>query len=49
MLVCVGVVLKKRILDEFEKKGFNSFNKYDCWSVIECDLYNFEMFPIVKC
>lgn len=48
--LCWRCIKKKRILDEFEKKRFNSFNKsVDCWSVIECDLYDFEMFPIVRC
>ena len=46
-MVNVGVVfLKKSILDEFEKKGFNSFNsKVKGWKLMN-NLNTFEIFPL---
>ena len=45
-MVNVGVVLKKLILDEFEKKGFNSFNsKVKGWKLMD-NLNKFEIFPL---
>ena len=45
-VVNVGVVLKKSILDEFEKKGFNSFNsKVKGWKLMD-NLNKFEIFPL---
>ena len=47
VVVFVGVVSeKKTILDEFEKKGFNSFNSsVKSWKLIG-NLNKFEIFPL---
>ena len=47
VVVFVGVVSeKKTILDEFEKKGFNSFNSsVKSWILIG-NLNKFEIFPL---
>ena len=47
VVVNVGVVfLKKSILDEFEKKGFNSFNsKVKGWKLM-ANLNKFEIFTL---
>ena len=47
VVVFVGIVSeKKSILDEFEKKGFNSFNSgVKCWKLMG-NLNKFEIFPL---
>ena len=44
--VCWNCIRKKSILDEFEKKGFNSFNSgVKRWKLME-NLNKFEIFPL---
>ena len=44
--VCWCCIKRKRILFEFEKKEFNSFDKsVECWKIVD-DLNSFDIFPV---
>ena len=47
-VVRVGVVLEKKILNEFKRNGFRSFNlNVKKWKLLE-DLNTFRIFPIYE-
>ena len=47
-VVRVGVVLEKKILNEFKRNGFRSFNlNVKKWKLLE-DLNTFRIFPIYQ-